>query len=511
MQELQQDTRCLPESVEMQALIDALADTFAVEIEGAREHVTTWYDTFDWRLYNRGYLLRYSDRHWHLLEYRTGEAVVVARAGAGKKRLFARELPRGRLRSLLAPVLDVRALLLLVSLGSVDTRVRILNRDQKTTVFVEFSRQQVRGTDTVLRTVRLVPVRGYDKALRAVRAFFDDQGVVEQVPPFHTFEQGVQAVGRRPGDYSSRFAVRLDPDLTSRQAAITIYRRLLDTMQVNEEGILRDLDSEFLHDFRVAIRRTRSGLAQMKKVLPADITATMKEEFAYLGRITGPVRDLDVYLLYEHDYRARLPEQLQEGLGSFFADLAEQRRLEQKKLVRALRSPRYRQIVTGWDEYLRSDDPTPSADADKPVIDLARRIIHRRFRRLLKDGLAIGADSPDEDLHRLRIQGKKLRYSLEFFRSLFPEQEMDTVIRQLKRLQNNLGDFNDLSVQQEMLTRYLRGLRPGSRKNMELAAAIGGLLTNLFHEQHRVRERFGKTFARFSSRKNVALFKKLFH
>ncbi len=511
MQELQQDTRRLPESVEMGSLMDALADSFTVEIEGKRSSVAAWYDTFDWRLYNHGYLLRHGDRHWHLLDRGSGETLVTSRAGTGRKRVFARDLPAGRLRALLEPVLDVRALLLLVTLQSEETRIRVLNRDRKTTVFVEFSRQQVRGTDTVLRLVRLVPVRGYDKPLRAVRAFFDEHGITGQVPLFYDFEQGLRAVGRAPGDYSSRFAIRLDPDLTARQAAITIYRHLLDTMLANEEGILRDLDTEFLHDFRVAIRRTRAGLAQMKKVLPADITATMKEEFAYLGRITGPVRDLDVYLLKERDYRARLPELLQEGLGTFFTDLAEQRRVEQKKLVRALRSPRYRQIVTTWDEYLRSDDPTPSAQGDVPVIDLARRIIRRRFKRIMKDGRAIDDSSPDEHLHRLRIQGKKLRYSLEFFRSLFPEDEVGSVIRQLKRLQNNLGDFNDLSVQQEMLARYLRGLRPGSRRNMELAAAIGGLLTNLFHEQQRVRKRFARTFSRFGSRKNVALFRKLFY
>ncbi len=511
MQELQQDTRSLPESVEMQAIMEALADSFTVEIEGTRERVDSWYDTFDWRLYNHGYLLRHRDRHWHLVDRKHGRTLVSCRAGAGKKRVFAWDLPPGRLRSLLEPVLDVRALLLLVTLRSTDTRVRILNRDQKTTVFVEFSRQQVRGTDTVLNLVHLVPVRGYGKPLRMVRAFFDEHGVTGGVPLLYDFEQGVRAVGRQPGDYSSKFAIQLDPDLTARRAAIAIYRRLLDTMLVNEEGIIRDLDTEFLHDFRVAIRRTRSGLGQMKKVLPADITASMKEEFAYLGRITGPVRDLDVYLLYERDYRARLPDLLQEGLGTFFSDLAEQRRAEQKKLVRALRSPRYRQIVTSWDEYLDSDDPTPSPDRDVPIVDLARRIIRRRFKRIMKDGLAIDGTSPDEHLHRLRIQGKKLRYSLEFFRSLFPEDEVGAVIRQLKRLQNNLGDFNDLSVQQEMLARYLHGLRPGSRRNMELAAAIGGLLTNLFHEQQRVRERFARTFARFGSRKNVALFRKLFY
>ena len=62
--------------------------------------------------------------------------------------------------------------------------------------------------------------------------------------------------------------------------------------------------------------------------------------------------------------------------------------------------------------------------------------------------LEIDDDSPDEALHRLRIDAKKLRYLLEFFRALYPPKEIGAVVGALKSLQDNLGDFNDLSVQQ---------------------------------------------------------------
>jgi CHAD domain-containing protein len=134
----------------------------------------------------------------------------------------------------------------------------------------------------------------------------------------------------------------------------------------------------------------------------------------------------------------------------------------------------------------------------------------KRFKRILRDGRAIDAHSPDQDLHRLRIQGKKLRYCLEFFSSLYPQGEMKKLISQLKGLQNNLGDFNDLSVQQEMLQQYLATLKPGTVKSKKLSAAIGGLLTNLYHEHRQVRTHFEETFDRFSDTKNVKLYKKLF-
>ena len=87
---------------------------------------------------------------------------------------------------------------------------------------------------------------------------------------------------------------------------------------------------------------------------------------------------------------------------------------------------------------------------------------------------------------------------------------MKRAIKQLKRLQDNLGTFNDLSVQQDMLRKYLGGLRPGARKSQELATAIGGLLTNLHHEQQRVRQGFYDRFQQFSCKENRQLYTQLF-
>ena len=57
------------------------------------------------------------------------------------------------------------------------------------------------------------------------------------------------------------------------------------------------LDTEFLHDFRVALRRTRSLLGQIRDVFPAAAVEHFSSEFSWIGRLTGPPRDLDVLLL----------------------------------------------------------------------------------------------------------------------------------------------------------------------------------------------------------------------
>jgi CHAD domain-containing protein len=87
---------------------------------------------------------------------------------------------------------------------------------------------------------------------------------------------------------------------------------------------------------------------------------------------------------------------------------------------------------------------------------------------------------------------------------------MKLLIKQLKQLQENLGDFNDLSVQQEFLMQQLQRLKPRSDQTIMLAAAIGGLITRLGIEHQQVRSQFLSVFDRFNSVENQRRFKTLF-
>ncbi|HID69648.1 MAG TPA: CHAD domain-containing protein [Desulfobacterales bacterium] len=511
MKESEQEAWYLPQAMKLESLLDAINTKFSFAIGQPQEETFTYFDTFDWRLYRSGFHLQYVKNLWRLKRCDSAETIELTDGPIPEQRIFSWDFPAGTLRTRIESVTDVRGLLPLATLESTTTSVRILNKDEKTVGLLFFECQQTNGKQNILHRITIQGVRGYDKQKQSICNLLHSLCTLEPSSLRHNFEKALRSIGRTPGDYDSKFSIQLAPRFTARQAAVSIYSKLLATMLRNEEGILNDLDSEFLHDFRVAIRRTRAGLSQIKEVLPPDITDHFKKEFAHLGNITGPTRDLDVYMLYENNYKSRLPPSLRMPLHIFFSDLAERRTEEQKILSKRLKTTRYRQIINEWRQYLNGDGGSSAEDTDTPAIDIARRIIFRRYKKILRAGREIAPETPDENLHRLRIQGKKLRYSLEFFASLFPNNEIKNVIKQLKRLQNNLGDFNDLSVQQDMLHQYLKELKPGSRRNFELATAIGGLLTNLYHEQCRVRKNFLSTFSRFSSGRNVALFNKLFN
>jgi CHAD domain-containing protein len=325
-------------------------------------------------------------------------------------------------------------------------------------------------------------------------------------------ECALQPFGRTPGDYTSKFRIALDPEMPARDAARAIHLALLETMLRNEEGTRRDLDSEFLHDFRVAIRRTRSALTQIPGVYPEPDVERFKEEFRWLGTATGPTRDLDVYLLKMDGYKGGLPEEVRADLKPLEEFLERKQNLAHRLLVTALDSARYRRLVEEWRAFL-TEEPVGALlarNAESPVRAVASERIRRVHRWMVQRGRAIEDDTPAEALHDLRIRAKKLRYLLEFFRSLYPERAVERLVAELKQLQENLGDFNDYQVQIRSLQGFAAEMAGEGSAPLRTQLAMGRLLARLDAGRAAERSRFAERFDRFASRRNRKRFARLF-
>ena len=122
-----------------------------------------------------------------------------------------------------------------------------------------------------------------------------------------------------------------------------------------------------------------------------------------------------------------------------------------------------------------------------PVEAVAGARIRHVYRRMVRDGRAIGAGTPDEALHDLRKRGKELRYLLEFFGGLYPGKVVKPMVAALKDLQDVLGRFQDRAVQVEMLRGHGEELAtmPGGP---EALISLGSLIDALEADQ-RVRPR----------------------
>ena len=313
--------------------------------------------------------------------------------------------------------------------------------------------------------------------------------------------------------YSSKINIPLEPQLPAGQALRKIYRYLLQIMKKNENGIINDIDIEFLHDFRVSVRRTRSALGQIKNILDEDIVQKAEKNFTYLGQSTNQLRDIDVYLLKEDQYKNMLPENRRDYLNPFFEDLKRQRKIENVLVKKILKSVRYKRIIDEWEFYLNKKINAKNlTDTEKkPIIIVARKVICERNQKVLELGKNIVITSSDELLHQLRIAGKKLRYLLEFFNSLFPQTEMQILIKKLKKLQDNLGDYHDLVVHQEMLKKFEEQLVTKESGEKETILNLGILIKKLNEKQKLVKKDFFETFRIYSASEIQKIFHDLFY
>ncbi len=505
----------LLEDMTHQDLVHTVSESYQIAHDQPTTMRKRYFDSFDWLLYKENLVLLKQEDTFYLEDLKSFEVVTECAWRHKEEARFWWDFPDCVLKTKLNECMDVRALLPFLTFVQRREKLHILNNDEKTVLRVYLDELNLNGdvaSTEPIRTVTLDPVRGYENEFRGFHQFLERLKVAE--PCENLFDLMLKQTRRKPGDYSSKVKVALTGDMGASAATRKILIYLLNVMKQNEEGVIRDIDTEFLHDFRVSGRRTRSALSQIKDVFPEAELDRFKQDFRVLGQYSNKLRDLDVYLHNKEQYLAMLPENLRSGLDPFFMDLEKQRENELIRFVEVLRSDFYRLLVSDWEAFLVPDEAheavrTP-VNAEEPVITLARAFIWRRYRKIMKVGAKIDNNLPDEKLHRLRIQCKKLRYLLEFFASLFPYDEITLLTKQLKQFQDNLGEFNDLSVQQKTLKEYLDTIVPESDRAILVAAAIGGLITNLNMRQQHVRAEFSDQFLLFGQKKNTKLVKQLF-
>jgi CHAD domain-containing protein len=310
-----------------------------------------------------------------------------------------------------------------------------------------------------------------------------------------------------PRQYTLRPAFGLERETPTREAVGRIVRSILEIATGNVSGILHDLDTEFLHDYRICLRKIRSVLSLVKDVYPAEETRRTRKILGDLARQTNRLRDLDVYLLARDEYLGLLPPGLRPALEGMFDDFSAEREVEVRRVIAKLRATSWRHLIREIEEYFSEDTLHESSPAaDLPLGSLAFRRIYKRYRKIREIAARIGVETPDEAVHQLRIECKRLRYLMEFFAELVPPEEGAALLRVLRRLQSRLGEFNDASVQQKSLLNYWEQKRSGT----EVALALGGLVSVLYQRQQQTRGLIEQALEGFCAGSTAAAFKRTF-
>jgi inorganic triphosphatase YgiF len=280
-------------------------------------------------------------------------------------------------------------------------------------------------------------------------------------------ERGYHLVehGNAPPSAVHAEPVELDRNMSVVDALRSIGRSCLAQLLRNEPAVLSG-QLEGVHQMRVAVRRLRSAISSFRELLPQHELDRTVEELRWVGGMLGPVRNLDVFATeLLPAARIRLPDQ--PGWDDLAATLERLRIAGYHQLREAIEAQRYttgmlrllRWFETSdWSEHRGlHETQVPSA----PIGEVVAALLDRRRRKVRRRGAGFGHLAPPER-HKLRIAVKKLRYTIELFGNLFDGEELEAFVKRLKRLQGDLGYANDVRVAHEFVIELFAEIEPRS-------------------------------------------------
>ncbi|MGK2914128.1 MAG: CHAD domain-containing protein [Porticoccaceae bacterium] len=369
------------------------------------------------------------------------------------------------------------------------------------------------------KQLMLEPLRGYEKTTRQLerrlKADFSLQPAVS-----HVLEPLLGFLAKPPSKPQKRSKPVVDESIPADIAIRQILLWLLAEMEANEAGVVAGTDSEFLHDFRIAVRTTEAVIKQLRGELGADCNASMVAAFAWLGALTGASRDLDVALFAFAGYRASLPAGQSGGAGSFEDYLRERHGQERETLCAALASTRYHRLKAKWRRFLlRTPGGSAAASelavvsaglAAKPISAVIRQRSARLYKKVLRQGEALDAATTGSAFHDLRKTCKKLNYLMTLFAELYAADEVEALLRKLKRLQSNLGKYQDIEMQMMLIGQFHHdGAKPESLPEAE-RRALERLLEGYRRRQRALRADFPRCLRAIAQDKARKRFRALF-
>lgn len=485
-------------AVDIDTVAAALGPKFTV---AAGEYTTvsrTWLDTFDWRLHSAGISLHFADNGPLVLQLPDGVRLQAPRAAKWPAQVH--ELPAGPVRDALAPLIAPRALVPVVTVQAASQESRVLDADEKTVARL-LTDSVADGTSQL----RIQPLRGYDA---------DGDRIARRLAKI----DGFSAVATTPYDLALTHAVRgptngassvspLRPKAVAAVAITGILDGFAAAIEENVPGTIASIDIEFLHDLRVAVRRTRSILKLVGDVLPNQLAERYAPDFKWLGDLTTPVRDLDVYLFELDSMTARLTSADPGDLDPFRSFLVSHRAAERRRLVRGLRSKRFHNLLSDWRAELA--EVSTGAGAGPTVAGLARQRLTRAYRNAARRGSRITEDSPSDDVHALRKRCKELRYLLEVFKPVCESAPHRALLKELKSLQDTLGDFQDGEVQREAVHEFAAAMMEQGAAPPKTLLAMGEMAAQLDAHQLGARAALAGRLQPFLSDENRARVKAL--
>src|SRR5262249_18158806 len=262
---------------------------------------------------------------------------------------------------------------------------------------------------------------------------------------------------------------------------------------INNVTALAKGDPEGVHQMRIGLRRLRAAMSLFGDLLDDDQTTVIKTELKWLAGELTPAREFEVFTERVIVPMKQRHGKIGNGVSSFCKEIEKKHRAALARSRDAVASARFRALVfeaAVWLEggrWMNPADDLVRSRGEGPIEVFAAEQLRRQWRKVRKRGKQLAQLNANKR-HRLRIQVKKLRYAAQFFSELFRDNKarrrQKKFMSALKRLQDGLGDLNDIVVDKRLIAStaapkraFAAGLLTGreeAHENEALLNAING-------------------------------------
>ena len=477
-------------------------------------------DTFDWRLFRHGFSLRL--RHANEKVYYTLKSIGKIDDGRAERREIEIEVKGNVVDPTEAPVKEIQT-----EIAEIIHPRRLIGQ-----LTIRTERQPYMVTSPGKALIELVfdstgfLARGFNKPKRA-RRLFEMEAELHKGSPAELDalqEHLIAAIGFTPSGQSKletaieRLGVlfpaknppphlRVKIDDRFDQTVQKIFAFQIHRLDENIPGVLADIDTEFVHQARVATRRMRSLIRLFGGAIPEKTGAYFAEELLWLGALFGGVRDLDVFLLNLPHFKRTVEIAPQRCINTLMQHITEERVALFADLKAGLTSVRWRLLHSRLLAFAgKAPAKNPSAPLAMALVnEAAPPIITARFDAVIEQGSRVLTKPKPENFHKLRIQFKKLRYALEFVSPAYGDP-LHPLIEEVVKIQDCLGDMQDTVFTRALIDRLLKSWK-GKVLDPRLLFMLGELY-ELQGEIARTRQtefhQIWKHFDQDTLRKNLA-------
>lgn len=273
-------------------------------------------------------------------------------------------------------------------------------------------------------------------------------------------------------------------------AETTLLDRFSEVQQRIDEFLSTDSGkSEAVHQLRVASRRAVAGLDFFREVVVKSFRCQTVKQLKTLRSGLGNLRDWDVLA----EQIGRKSSRHAESLVLLIHQNHSEELQKTESRTRAINS----NLTFDFSKFELPVRRSAQKLLPKPFKKWAFRRTHKIAKQFLSS--LRQTDLTAETLHRLRIRGKKLRYTLEILEPVVPDVLDSPAYRRIQKLQTLLGELQDGIVQRDVLKRQTKDSdRRGLRQ----------FVKDECRKRKRKRSKLLRKLKRLRSKKNRAVFAK---